>query len=648
MTRNTDVPGTIAGYHKQVYMACLTLVELKNDNDSIGIECGADVRTFYEDGSKKSCEVKFYKDNFSKYSQEIMKTIYNFYINSNNDKELIFTTNVGNTDKEFFDGWKEGSLCNFEKKRYILHALIKLEETKDDKLKKKLENYNGKPVENMNNVIENLTVAILKHKSEKLEDYINNSHITLDKLLDFSNKLNFNFEDKDKETSIGEIKERIVNTLKTNFKDFTGQIEEKMYRVIMYKTAMLFYDSTITNSLQIYNDGEYKKYVKVSVKDLKEIIINYEKYIDRYSEDILLTRLIEVFDEKEVMNIKTILNNFKDDYEAYESLLKNSSLEINSTTIKYLFKEKNIKFISSAERDVKVERYKRYHQGLGLIGFLMDLDISSLNISKDKVRVTTFYNRQFTITNIDHYVFSKLSYYLKDKSVDNDEIYKYVIKGHFSFLEIIYSHGSGIIDVYKQERSLSLVDYVEFNGINNETYGKLQEISSNAKQNTLILYSGNARSIKLINALAYEIPEKQTVFIVAEDVQSKLSSEFGRSIVEINSLSGDFSEKFELLNEFTKNFDRKIYIIHNYEYFQIPQVENILSNTTAKGFIIPAKTSIKNITNITFEQVIEQLNLTNSYTKENIDHIIFLNRNKKLNEDASSRIIDFVKVISKT
>lgn len=648
MSRNTDVSGAIAGYHKQIYMACLELAKLTNDDDSIGVECGADVRTFYTDGSKKSCEVKFYKENFHKYSEEIIKTIYNFYINSHSDKELVFTTNVGNNDKEFFDLWKEGNLSDFEKQRYILHALIKFESTKDKKLKEKIDNYNTENIQNINKAIEKLTINILR-KNIEFSSYIQNPNIKFEFLKDFSDKMKFNFEDKDKKSSAKDIQEKITEILESNFKDLTPNIDTNMYTVIIHKTAMLFFDSTIANSLQIYN-GQYEKYKKISLKQFKEIIINYEKYIDKYSEDVLLTRLIEVFDEKEVMNVNSIVTNFEEDYSNYKEIIKGSKEKISSTQIKYLFHQAKVKFSSTTERDLIVERYTRYQEGFGLIAFLMDLDISSLTIYKDKVEITTFYNKHLQIINKDHYELENISNYIEDKCVDKNFMYRYMLMGSYSFQELIYPNPVPVIDVYKQERALSLSDYVEFNGINEKTYYKLEEICENKNHNALILYPSTTRAIKLVNALVSQIPKQQSVIIIAEDVQSKLSSQFGHSLLEINSLSGNFNEKLKKISYMPGLFDRKIYLIHNYETDLSKKIETILGDlgNKDKGIITALEYSFgTHMANLSYDEILEKLTFITSEIAREIDYIIFLWDSKKKNEDCSSRNINNVEVIAK-
>lgn len=139
----TDVSGAIGGYYQQIHIAVLELLNLKKETSSVGIECGADIRIFHEDGSKESIEVKFYKGDLGPYSMEIAKTIYNFYRQSYSDIKLRFCTNTEKPNLEFFNKL-DSKLYSYEiqkeKIKYIAHLLIKFTLTKDKQLKEKLIN----------------------------------------------------------------------------------------------------------------------------------------------------------------------------------------------------------------------------------------------------------------------------------------------------------------------------------------------------------------------------------------------------------------------------------------------------------------------------------------------------------------------------
>lgn len=113
MSRSTDVKESIAGYYYQLLIACKELCSLANikrinDQNSVGIEKGSDIKIFQMDGNETSIEAKFYKiSSFNKRSLPIIHTIYNFYNSYKSgakSAKYIFSTNVGmhDSDSDFF------------------------------------------------------------------------------------------------------------------------------------------------------------------------------------------------------------------------------------------------------------------------------------------------------------------------------------------------------------------------------------------------------------------------------------------------------------------------------------------------------------------------------------------------------------------
>lgn len=134
--KNTDAFGSIAGYHIQVYKAVELVTTLTHNGDSVGLECGADIGCFFEDGTKKSWEVKFYKREFSENHEEIIKTIYNFYLNNADSEKLSFTTNSSINKAGFYKDW------SLEKKiEYIKNCLLRYCVSNIEKYKKNFEKY---------------------------------------------------------------------------------------------------------------------------------------------------------------------------------------------------------------------------------------------------------------------------------------------------------------------------------------------------------------------------------------------------------------------------------------------------------------------------------------------------------------------------
>src|SRR5690606_30121277 len=120
MTRNTDVPASLAGYFYQLLIAARELLRLNTDQnsnltDGVGVEQGSDIRVFQQAGL--CIETKFYKNKqFTKQHQTIRHTIYNFYHHFKNtdvvsrNNQYVYLTNVpiSQVDSDFFRDWPLG------------------------------------------------------------------------------------------------------------------------------------------------------------------------------------------------------------------------------------------------------------------------------------------------------------------------------------------------------------------------------------------------------------------------------------------------------------------------------------------------------------------------------------------------------------
>ena len=105
LKRNTDVPATIAGFYYQIVIACREICQ--DHVKEVGIENGADIAIIYDNSQKTYIEAKLHGAKFSRFSEDIQKTIYNFYNSyekANQVQKMIFTTNtdISNKDKVFF------------------------------------------------------------------------------------------------------------------------------------------------------------------------------------------------------------------------------------------------------------------------------------------------------------------------------------------------------------------------------------------------------------------------------------------------------------------------------------------------------------------------------------------------------------------
>ena len=95
--RSTDVPGSIAGFYYQILLACKE-VSRYGEVEEVGVETGADVNVITVSKGVVNIEAKLHQDNFGKYAEDIVKTIYNFYKSDDkNIEKLVFSTNAAPT-----------------------------------------------------------------------------------------------------------------------------------------------------------------------------------------------------------------------------------------------------------------------------------------------------------------------------------------------------------------------------------------------------------------------------------------------------------------------------------------------------------------------------------------------------------------------
>lgn len=96
LKRNTDVPSFIAGFYFQILIACYEIC--RKNVEEVGIETRADIVVI--DNKKERhyfIEIKLHAKKFNRFSEDVKKTIYNFYNGykkSDKVSEMIFLTNL--------------------------------------------------------------------------------------------------------------------------------------------------------------------------------------------------------------------------------------------------------------------------------------------------------------------------------------------------------------------------------------------------------------------------------------------------------------------------------------------------------------------------------------------------------------------------
>lgn len=304
--KSTDVDGSIAGYFFQILLGINALTGLTNDDDQVGIECGADVRVITQKNKYVSIEAKFHKANMSRFCDDVVKTVFNFYCNSFDDNELYFITNVDLTTKEgreFFsikwnDDNQEEAKIKFIKS-CILKYCINSKSNSEKKFSKKYDEYKNSKGEGKFDFLECLEEDILKN-NEKYSDYAYiNSNIDYE---EFVEKISFSFKNEMKGESIKTLEESIKVNLRINFKEYTSKLEvkdsvvlDRIINILMYKYLM----NTEKNSEIGTENLQFNEKSKVSVKELKELLSNYSDDQSEYYDNQFIINLKDTFSDSE-------------------------------------------------------------------------------------------------------------------------------------------------------------------------------------------------------------------------------------------------------------------------------------------------------------------------------------------------------------
>ena len=343
MCKSTDVAGSIAGYYYQILLACRELTSNITDLEEVGIEAGADIRIIKRKGIKESIEAKFHKNNMSRYDKEIIKTIYNFYRNSQDDEKLEFSTNVAPTreHKDFFDKWNNKSLTSEEMNIYILKCIFRHCCFNVNKYNKNYIEYKNSMIQKEKDgkerkepyYINMLEAAIFNENinDEELKKYSFVNSKNLDK--EFCKKLFFTFYDAEKLDTIKNIKENINENLQSICKTkkiTVGKDDyEKIRDLIIDKFFMIITENASLKSEHSFN--EIKKFSKI---DLNNCIDNYKEQKIRFLNRSILKRLIDSIESEEI--------KFIDMLSCTEDFANKDKLIIRHSEIQQLFLDKII------------------------------------------------------------------------------------------------------------------------------------------------------------------------------------------------------------------------------------------------------------------------------------------------------------------
>ncbi|MBW7476680.1 hypothetical protein K0T92_18335 [Paenibacillus oenotherae] len=309
MTRNTDVPASLAGYFYQLLVATRELLRINADQnsnltDGVGVERGSDIRVFKQEGL--CIETKFYKNKqFTKQHQTIRHTIYNFYHHYKNtlvgsrNNQYLYLTNVpiSQADSDFFRNWPSiGQQLDETYRRFILDCVVE-------------ESINSEEPYKTNYALHKATIgANLKepYYKQKLFEAIRQDQMLYnqyceiidDNSLDhFIQSLRFQFADQhvSKLETIQTIKTEAVSLLQSSTNG-NALSEGDCEKVILHIIDCLF-DTVIRGN---------SSYVKIS--DLHTIIINHQTHQRKYLMSVKLQEAIDAV-EDEIRILTDFVNN---------------------------------------------------------------------------------------------------------------------------------------------------------------------------------------------------------------------------------------------------------------------------------------------------------------------------------------------------
>ena len=339
--KTTDVHGSIAGYYYQVLLACRELSILTDQDGCVGVEAGADIRII-KSGKRISVEAKFHKDNMSKFSPDIVKTIYNFYLNSSDDEELIFTANVGLTKQEYkdllVDNWRNQDFndikVDFIKKCLLRHCIEHDTKGKFLLYVNEVNQKEGITEEKGNKYyVEKLESEVFDIKTKEYEAY----SIFYGKAdyISFSNKLKFIFENQDKQDSIRNLRCQIIENIRKNYFEESA-IDKAIGEDIIDALVYEFFTSITYNSM--LTKPKFLDLKKVSIKDLKDCIKNYKLRLEGYNKVFEKENILRAFEEEEQAFLESIRTEYTG---SYGNLLIESYRKIMNVFLIYIRNDDN-------------------------------------------------------------------------------------------------------------------------------------------------------------------------------------------------------------------------------------------------------------------------------------------------------------------
>lgn len=467
--RDTNVPHSHAGYYKQTLVAVKKLSELINEDDEVGIECGADVRIFRLTGENSSIEVKFYKDNMTKNSEAITKTIYNFYRNSRNDENLTFNTNVSlknDDDKEFFSKWSNSA--EFTEEIIYVKSCISMYEKIDESF-----DFDA-----------------------------------------FVKKIKFDFEDISKEGSIENIKGDIKRNLIERYpmlKDTGDETLDLKLDIIINCLCDEFYMSSVHNSSENIEKMNYEKWKKIKVSDLISTLNNYSQYEIQYKENVVIKKICSIYFYKKTQDeveeyVKYKLKRYEELKLVFNRIMEEGALlQYSKMNFTEALKSAGIKGIDDTDFENMAYIFQEFYKGFGILALLIgDECIETIYITSKKVTGRMQNNEQFSFDNEGYYDYDRIFEYIKSmRPVDSSKTSNiYLLRG--SNVQIFNSPNDYFINIQQPTSILNLDEYCKNRGLF-EKFAQVIRSFIRLSNNILIIGPREKSKRLLLGALIKEL-----------------------------------------------------------------------------------------------------------------------------------------------
>lgn len=531
-----DVSASIAGYYRQIHEATRELVFLENEEDKVGIECGADVRVFRKEGLKESIEVKFKKD-IGIYSSDLYQTMCNFAENSIGDVKLYFRTNT--TEKSF---------KNRNKKEYVIHLLLKYYNKKGNEyIANWYEKNSGCKFAKckVKSICDNCILDLAAHLSDNpinLKYYIPIFNL-MQELEEFSNKIEFQFKGENKLTNFENVQAEIKKQLRSIAnKKLKRNLDDEAVENIMHRLNSKFFDTTVLNSLKKgTTDSDYTNAKKVSFKELIEVLKNHERYLNN-QEKILLKEYLKVYESLHIerLDIKMLKEKFLKEFKEYE-VFRTVESDISENSIKDYLSKVEKWHVNIDERNRQVNRFIKYNKGYGIVAYLMDEDITVIDLYEDKLFVSDYFGNKDKLENNYFYDFTAIKNDIEEVSLYKNDFWKSSELDNFYCLSYQMSQ---LIQITKVNNVMPASDYLRYNKIDENIVKELNRLVHD-KKNILVLKARPHEARNLVNLIVEAIPKNMKKYFLSDDMRN-MSNNLNHNTFIRDTLSS--SEK-ELYNQ---------------------------------------------------------------------------------------------------